>query len=698
MDELELIRIKQWTFDPLNRTLTLESPSNSADAQQVVETLEAKHALLLHTLAANQGQTLTREQLVSLVWQDRYVDDRTINATISRLRKVLGGQKDEFIKTHPKVGYSFVPDVFFFERQDTSKQYLVTASQFKYKQYFLYTCFLLSLIIALVAFHQLYTSGGSKSQPLPSGEIFPLTYLKGINYSPSLSKGQDLLAFVNQKTLGSKRHVIVQSLETNQTLTIDEHAETGSPLWASKNDNLYYQAYEDGICWIRHTSISPDLTLGPGVDITQCGELPFFQGLSIAQGSPWVYYSFGTANSTPYYRIRKVHLHTGKSEDVTTPPVKYNGDFMPRIRKDAKYLAFLRDFDDGSTAIMLKNNETGEVKHLIQVSSSLSSFEWSSQLNSLLYTDENNVLSAINIYTKKTTPLFASSDRINDPVQIEDSQVIASIGEQFLNSIMLKPLTGTDRELRTAISSAFRDYGATVFSNGKANKIAFVSDRSGSNQIWVLDKNIREKLSAFEGMESPKDLRFSPDGEKLLYMYKQQPYILNITTKEHTKLPIENQQVKNPIWLCKSSDEVMFIALSVETWSLQKINVKNFQVTTIASDISAINSDCSTNKYYVSKVDLPGLYEINMDENIVYPTPILTKYDFVRWDYWATYNNHVYVLDTFDKLLAYDVNSLSTTEVDIGNLSTRRIKIENGKLIIESFDINNTFIGRITTL
>jgi len=698
MDELELIRIKQWVFDPLNRTLTLDSSSDTIESPEVVETLESKHALLLYTLVSNQGATLTREQLVTLVWKDRFVDDRTINATISRLRKVLGGNKDEFIKTHPKVGYSFVHEVFFIEREEISKQYVTISTQLKYKQYFWYALLALLLVVVLVTAQLLSERSTDETPTIPLSEIVPLTYIKGNNYSPSLSSDNQLLAFINQEAIDSQRQVMVQSLDTNQVVAIEAGIVTGSPYWAGNNNRLFYQAFENGQCWIRQTSVSLSLEIGEIEDITNCGYLPFFQGLSRPENSSWLYFSYGNSTNTPYYVIKKVHLETGKTEVVTSPPVKYKGDFLPRIRKDGKFLAFLRDFDDGSTAIMLNNNDTGEIKQLIKVASSFSSFEWSNDAESLIYTDDNNILTAINIHTEVKTQLLASSDRLNNPLPTEDDAIIASVGEKFLNSIMIKPLTGDDQSLQTAMSSAFRDYGATLHVGNNEKNLAFVSNRSGSNQIWISNGSMQERLTDFEGMESPRSLRFSPDGSMLLYMYKQQPYLIDLSEKVHIELPISDQQVKNPIWLCESSDEFLFISLSGGTWRLLKTNIKTMQTDVISTNISSINSDCSTNRYYVSLVEQTGLYSINIDKKVVNNLPILPKHEFVHWDYWSTHDGTVYFLGAHSKLLSYDMSSLKTEEVDINKLTTRSIRIDSGRLILESFDINNTFIGRLTTL
>ena len=89
-NNIEFIKLNQWTLDPLKKTLT----DNSGNCV----TLEEKTTLLIIYLAKNKDQIITREELIQHVWNDRYVDNRTINATISRLRKKLGGEKMTLLK------------------------------------------------------------------------------------------------------------------------------------------------------------------------------------------------------------------------------------------------------------------------------------------------------------------------------------------------------------------------------------------------------------------------------------------------------------------------------------------------------------------------------------------------------------------------------------------------------------------------
>lgn len=73
-------------------------------APKVTETLLA--------LVENAGHVVTKDDLMTRLWPDTFVDESNLAQNIFRLRKVLGGESDQaFIETIPRRGYRFSHDV-----------------------------------------------------------------------------------------------------------------------------------------------------------------------------------------------------------------------------------------------------------------------------------------------------------------------------------------------------------------------------------------------------------------------------------------------------------------------------------------------------------------------------------------------------------------------------------------------------------
>ncbi len=66
---------------------------------------------LLLILLRSGGRALSRQELISALWPDTFVEEANLTFQVSTLRKTLGEHADEWIETVPRVGYRFTPTV-----------------------------------------------------------------------------------------------------------------------------------------------------------------------------------------------------------------------------------------------------------------------------------------------------------------------------------------------------------------------------------------------------------------------------------------------------------------------------------------------------------------------------------------------------------------------------------------------------------
>lgn len=69
--------------------------------------LPAKEFDTLLFLIEHNGKALSKEELMTAVWRDAFVEEGNLAKQISRLRKILNTDGEEFIETIPKHGYRF---------------------------------------------------------------------------------------------------------------------------------------------------------------------------------------------------------------------------------------------------------------------------------------------------------------------------------------------------------------------------------------------------------------------------------------------------------------------------------------------------------------------------------------------------------------------------------------------------------------
>jgi hypothetical protein len=95
--------------EPLIRVDTVQRTAQVAGRPLDLTYLEFE--LLAH-LVAHPGRVHTRDQLVGTVWGYGHVGDgRTVDVHVARLRRKLGAEHRDTIRTVRRVGYKYVPPV-----------------------------------------------------------------------------------------------------------------------------------------------------------------------------------------------------------------------------------------------------------------------------------------------------------------------------------------------------------------------------------------------------------------------------------------------------------------------------------------------------------------------------------------------------------------------------------------------------------
>lgn len=97
-------RFGPFTLDPASRLL-MQDDKPVALPPRAVDTLVA--------LVENAGRLMSKEELLTAVWPDCFVEEGNLSQAIFQLRKALGesGAKQQYIETIPRRGYRFMADL-----------------------------------------------------------------------------------------------------------------------------------------------------------------------------------------------------------------------------------------------------------------------------------------------------------------------------------------------------------------------------------------------------------------------------------------------------------------------------------------------------------------------------------------------------------------------------------------------------------
>ena len=108
--------VKYWVGD-----FFVDLSRNQVTQKKQSQTIAPKALAVLTHLAENQGRVVSYDELFDKVWPDTVVTPNTLQRSIAQLRKVLGEdtQYQSYIKTHTKQGYSLECEVRWHDKIDT---------------------------------------------------------------------------------------------------------------------------------------------------------------------------------------------------------------------------------------------------------------------------------------------------------------------------------------------------------------------------------------------------------------------------------------------------------------------------------------------------------------------------------------------------------------------------------------------------
>jgi TolB-like protein/DNA-binding winged helix-turn-helix (wHTH) protein/Tfp pilus assembly protein PilF len=104
-------RIGEWLVEPQLNSLS------SADSSIRIE---PKVMEVLIYLAGHAGEVVSKERLIEVIWEDRFVTDEVLTTSIWELRKALGDEarNPRFIQTVPRKGYRLIAPVLLEEKDE----------------------------------------------------------------------------------------------------------------------------------------------------------------------------------------------------------------------------------------------------------------------------------------------------------------------------------------------------------------------------------------------------------------------------------------------------------------------------------------------------------------------------------------------------------------------------------------------------
>ncbi len=541
-------------------------------------------------------------------------------------------------------------DLLRIKRQRESAEFMVgqavspAGAGLRRKRLALAASLVLLIIAAALAFRS------RKTEP-PALHIRPLTNYPGGQYEPAFSPDGTQFAFVWNGEKQDNFDIYVQYVDGGAPvrLTTNPGGE-GSPAWSPEGRRIAFLRYsttsgESGFY------IIPALG-GPERKIADAAPLPhiFDRHLDWSPDGRYLAVVDKTGPASPF-SIFLLSVETGERRRITTPSAQSIGDTGPAFSPDGRTLAFKRSTGAGVNDIYVVPIAGGEPRRLTFGNAFTASHVWSPDGRELIFSSTQ----------AGTNGLWRVPASGGTPVQIPSAgqgayYLAASRQGNYLaysrwfadTNIWRLAIPSTGQESakpEELISSTWEERSAQYSPDG--TRIAFRSDRSGTNEIWVCDASGANpmQLTSFHGPLTGTP-RWSPDGKDLVFDSRPggnaDIYTVPARGGAVRRITTNDSEDVVPSW-SRDGKWIYFGSNRTGDWQVWKVKDGNPVQVTRQGGFAAFESTDGQTLYYAKGRDVAGLWMAPVSGGE--ERPVIPDFAAGFWGYWAVVARGVYYLD-----------------------------------------------------
>ena len=618
---------------------------------------------VLSSLLETPGELVTHETLRERLWGQTVVDyEDGLHTAVCKLRDALGDSaaSPRFVVTVARHGYRFIAPVSPAngDMNPRSRSLPIPARP-------LLGAFVLMTVLALT-FMFLWLRGrsarlGAEQVGRTSLDAIPVTSYPGLERSPSLSPDGRRVAFAWNGDNADNLDIYIQNVEGGPPirLTTDPAADD-CPAWSPDGGRI---AFLRGGAVYLIPSIG-----GREVRLTSTVE----QGLTWSPDGSLLAISSRDSESEPT-GIFVVSVETGLRRRLTTPS-SVARDVLPAFSPDGKEVVFVRRRTTTSDVFLVALTG-GPARQLTDLGQPMSGVAWTPDSEFVVF---GGLEGLFKVPVRSRAP--------QSPVRLAVSDVGAgqpAISRSTPNGRTLliyswypmtykiwgmstgRPGSGGASPARLA-SSNLGDWGPGISPDG--GKIAFISHRTGVEEIWVsgADGANPRQLTRFGSGPGVESLNWSPDGESIAFDATLQGnrdiYLIRADGAAMTRLTDLPSDDGQPSW-SNDGHWIYFMSDRSGTRQIWKMREDGRQATqlTKSGGYRAFESPDSRSVLYTKELAQRGLWSVPVTGGSE-----VSMLESVWPDSWKLAGDGIYYVD-------FDHSAPSRYPVNRFDLNTRRV-------------------------
>jgi Tol biopolymer transport system component len=548
-----------------------------------------------------------------------YADSRSPDEAV-RITMPKGGYAVQF--THPEHLNATAPEVLY-----TGSRAAIPARNYRWTAGLAFLALIISAVVWGFTFRLKTTVHASRE----AFEILPFSTEAGEQFSPSISPDGTQIAFIWD---GGEKHegIYIKSVKggSPQQLTAGEVPDA-HPSWSPDGKNIVFlrrfptethlvlkeiatgkerilQRKQDPMSnssfWSLWSSANP---------LAGCQNIawsPHGDAMTLT-GSPGAHTGPGLVT---------ISIKTGEEKIVTSPPGE-DQDCYARIDPDGKQIAFIRTISHGVGFLYVVGIDGRNLKQLTLDGRDLRGLDWSADGKQIIFASKQHggayELRSIAKDGGESTPLPSDTASASDPTVSRAGGFMAFVeSEENWNVWRVPIVDGHLGKPVRFLASSGQNHSPSYSPNGKI--VAFVSDRSGSPEIWFSD-NGGGNLHQMTHFGGPwlGTIRWSPDSANIIFDARPSGhsaiYTMHADGGSPTLVQQENFEARRPSW----SRDGRFIYFDStrggrpEVWK-RPLSGGDARVVAPPGTFAAIESLDGTNLVY-SDVDFHALWVADLD-------------------------------------------------------------------------------------
>ncbi|MDK2593954.1 winged helix-turn-helix domain-containing protein [Pseudoalteromonas obscura] len=534
------------------------SRSEIISADQSVK-VEPKVLQVLLLLAQNAQQVVSHQDIMEQVWQGTEVVPNALQRCIARLRKVLGddAKSPRIIATHPKIGYRLMTEVRWDKDNPSpntvNKQFLVLHN----KQ------LVWGILGGMVLLTGLLILINSAPQALNIKALKQLTFTDAFESEATYSPDGQYIVF-NRHVQSCQSHIWAKNIQSGVETRLSADAgfyrdtrftpDGRSVIYTKQRDctQQHTQSPEphQANCWQINMLDFAESLVAPQVSSVryQCQERPIERPIALANHN---YTFLSTLQNRPalvnYNAIdQKIRAVFTSSTDSI-----YTYDYAPQhnyfavlyYTQQREHVLAILDSKGKVTQqnpVELDDTDTGEGPLFIRFSSTGES----------LLAIKQGKLYQLSLEGKLTPYNTTVQGVVSAQYHPKSSHILTIAGNKDTDISHIPLYEPPSAPTQNGINQHVQPYPSFARSKSRekfakyqpqGELIAFVSARSGRDQIWLWDGKQATQLSQFVGHIEIEQLSWSPSGKKIAVVNDGKLNIIDLKGKileVDTKIPL----------------------------------------------------------------------------------------------------------------------------------------------------------------